>query len=829
MATYTVKKGDCLWTIAEEKLGSGTKWKALAEVNGISQSNPVIQPGQVLNLDISGSSLGGASSSPKKNTSNKPIIQFFGVQSGTDSTLFAAWSWDKSNTENYQVMWRYATGDGLGFIGNDETTEYKQSIYTPPSNATKVKFKVKAISEKHKVNDKDVSYWTGDWSTEETFNMSDLPPKAPSAPNVEIEKYKLTASLSNLDVNATEIQFQVVRDDAKAYKIGKAKIITNASSYSCTVPAGSEYKVRARSVRGDMYSDWSDYSSNVGTIPSASKGIIKLQALSETSVLIDWENVSNCTSYEVEYTTKKRYFDSGTSEVKSVTVESVVGHAEITGLESGQEYFFRVRAVNDKGKSAWTEIKSIIIGKKPSSPTTWSSTTTAIVGESLKLYWVHNSEDGSSQTYAELELYINGEKETKTIKNSTDEEEKDKTSVYAIDTLEYAEGTKIQWRVRTSGITGEYGDWSVQRTVDIYAPAVLSIEVTDYQGTVISESLQSFPFYISGEAGPNTQNPIGYHVSVVSGETYETIDRHGNTKLVNEGEEVYSKNFDTENQLLIELSANNIDLENNVSYIVKCSVIMNSGLTAEDTAEFTVAWTDDQYAPNAEISVDTNDLTASIRPYCLDENDELIEGLTLSVYRREFDGTLTEIATGINNTSNTYVTDPHPSLDFARYRIVAITDSTGAVSYYDVPGVSVDEKAVVIQWDEDWSSFDTENEDKLFEPTWAGSMLKLPYNIDVADKHSSDVELIEYIGRKRPVSYYGTQLGESSTWSVEIDKSDTETLYALRRLAIWMGNVYVREPSGSGYWATVSVSFKQTHKNLTIPVTFEITRVEGGI
>ena len=112
---------------------------------------------------------------------------------------------------------------------------------------------------------------------------------------------------------------------------------------------------------------------------------------------------------------------------------------------------------------------------------------------------------------------------------------------------------------------------------------------------------------------------------------------------------------------------------------------------------------------------------------------------------------------------------------------------------------------------------------------WSGSFLKLPYNIDVSDSHSSDVSLVEYIGRKRPVSYYGTQLGESASWKVEIDKEDIDTLYALRRLAIWMGDCYVREPSGSGYWANVTVSFSQTHSNLTIPVTLDIKRVEGGL
>ena len=64
---------------------------------------------------------------------------------------------------------------------------------------------------------------------------------------------------------------------------------------------------------------------------------------------------------------------------------------------------------------------------------------------------------------------------------------------------------------------------------------------------------------------------------------------------------------------------------------------------------------------------------------------------------------------------------------------------------------------------------------------------------------------------------------------MEIPKDDKETLYALRRLAIWLGDVYVREPSGSGYWANISVSFSQTHNQLTIPISLELTRVEGGV
>jgi hypothetical protein len=108
-------------------------------------------------------------------------------------------------------------------------------------------------------------------------------------------------------------------------------------------------------------------------------------------------------------------------------------------------------------------------------------------------------------------------------------------------------------------------------------------------------------------------------------------------------------------------------------------------------------------------------------------------------------------------------------------------------------------------------------------------MLKLPYNIDVSDSNDSDVSLVEYIGREHPVTYYGTQRGTKSVWNVEVPKDDKDTLYALRRLAIWMGDVYVREPSGSGYWANISVSFSQKHREMTIPVTLNVTRVEGGV
>lgn len=839
MATYTVKQGDTLSEIAWKynstyNYGSNVTeaYKRLADINDIDNPN-LIYVGQVLKLDNPKDSSGNNATVKKKTntTSSVVAIKQFGLQSGTDRTVFATWAWDKSNTDHYQVIWYYDTGNGVWFVGEDTTTTYKYHVYAGPTNAKRVRVKIKPVSKKHKVKGKETSYWTGKWCSVQTYSFSNNPPSKPNAPTVTIEKYTLTASLSNLGINATEIEFQVIKNDASVSNTGKAKIVTASASYSCSIAAGNKYKVRCRGRKNGVYGEWSDYSDNYSTIPSSPQQITSLKALSSTSVAVVWKAVSDCTSYELEYTTNKSYFDSNPNEVKKVTIESVTALAEVTGLESGQEYFFRVRAVNARGNSSWSGIKSIIIGKAPSAPTTWSSTTTVISGDPLILYWVHNSEDGSSQTRAELELTIDGVTTKKTIRNTTAEDEKDKTSSYSVDTSAYTEGSTIQWRVRTAGITDTYGDWSVQRIVDIYAPATLELIVTDANGTILS-TLNTFPLYVKATAGPVTQTPLSYHLSVIADSSYETVDQIGNTKFVSEGDSVYSSYFDTSEELLVELSAGNVDLENNVSYTMVCTVAMDSGLRAEARTSFDVAWTDELYEPNAEFTYDEETYAAHLRPYCTDEEENLVGGVTLAVYRREYDGGFVEIAKGLENSNNTYVTDPHPALDYARYRIVATSEETGAVSYYDMPGYPIGESSAIIQWEEQWSSFDVSSEDEADEtqqPTWAGSLVRLPYNLDTSEKADKDVSLVEYIGRKRPVSYYGTQLGEGENWKVEIVRDDVETLYALRRLKIWNGDVYVREPSGSGYWASISVSFSQTHCELTIPVTIDIVRVEGGV
>lgn len=105
----------------------------------------------------------------------------------------------------------------------------------------------------------------------------------------------------------------------------------------------------------------------------------------------------------------------------------------------------------------------------------------------------------------------------------------------------------------------------------------------------------------------------------------------------------------------------------------------------------------------------------------------------------------------------------------------------------------------------------------------------LPYNISTTENTSIDITSANYIGRERVVTYYGTQLGESQSWTCEIPRDDEETLYLLRRLMVYPGNVYVRDPSGNGFWASVKVSFNRKYNSPVVSITLNVTPVEGGI
>ena len=898
---YTVKKGDTLSAIAKKY---GTTVNSIAKLNNIKNVN-LIYVGQVLYISgkpasTSSSSLGSTSASSTSSSSDNSVsIYAFGEQSDADRVIYVAWGWSKENTKEFLVEWDYYTGDTIWFSGARNTVSVDtlfESTYTAPKNAKSVRVRVKPISKTYdkKVNNETVSYnyWTANWTPyktiatpekEEPYVLQTL-----SAPTVSIDGYRMTCRVDNITGlkytgDDIYVEFEIVKNDVECVYIGLTKVVYFSASYTHWIEPGYNYKARARLVQGALKGEMSPFSGNNATAPYTPSGDPVGRATSSTSFNVTWNTVAGAETFDLEYTTIRDNFgmSTGTTTLSGLTTT----YANVTGVEPGHKYYFRVRACNEHGKSNWGIVGSVIVGTKPGAPTTWSSTTTAIVGEDIILYWVHNCEDGSVEQSAILEVSFDGIKRTYEITNENKDQEEVTTSSYHLDTSSLIDGSNIEWRVRTSGITKEYGDWSTTRRIEVFAPPTLEVLLKDSNGNPIN-TLKSFPLNIQGVAGPENQTPLSFHIDIIALNGYETVDEVGNFKMVLSGDSVFSKFYDIDHNLDISIYPNELDLQANITYEVRCEVTMNTGLSTEVVYLLNVDWVDVFVTPDAELIYDKERRAMHIRPYCvhypdvfyqvnyvneeyvktdtiIDEiegvsvdnaftsnggdvvyagflNNVLthfcirtseepvpVENLTFGVYRRENDGKYTEILSGIPNQS--YVTDPHPSLQVACYRIVAQDDLTGSISYSDIPGYPIFEKGVVIQWDETWSDYKEIMDGEITDSIWAGSKIELLYNIDISESNDVDKSLINYIGRENPVSYYGTILNSSMTWNIDIPKYDQSTLYMLRKLSNWMGDVYVREPSGLGYWANVTVSFNRRHVELVIPITIEIRRVEGGI
>lgn len=848
-------------------------------------------------------------------------VQVFRDHSAGERVAKATWEWGyASQTEKYEITWGYHTKEGGNYfdVSSISGTSHMQSTYNFPDSADKVWFHVKPISKTYKTDkNTDAVYWTADPSAGVAVPDLAEKPSTPSAPTVTITGTELIAEISNIDRDEGQynhiVWFEVVQrsDELERPVYARDWVVARyqEAAIRFNVELDQEYKVRCWISKHPL--DDPGYDNEiVASDPSSfsewkSSGLTAPQWTSiesaTKSIDVTWTAVRSVigvsgksSGYEIEYTPNERYFDASDDVVK-VTVENEPDqnktYRHIDNIDYVEEtqnrYYFRIRAFKETSKSEWSKIFAITVGSKPSAPTTWSLTSTAIVGDDLVFYWVHNSKDNSRQTSAKIQFKVGDKTVIEEMEYEPDLETEEKTYSYTLKTSNWktnvyykrgervpynnklyrciqggvkssdankpggsteesdetwalvssswpklTNGSSLKWSVCTRGAiwtdSGDegYSDWSVQRSIRIYETPSVTLQVVNKSKTSIS-TVTSFPFYISATPSQNA-NPIGYHISISANSNYTDVDAAGNTITIQKGEEVYSKYFSLNNDLMIEMSAGNINLKNGISYKVSCVATMDSGLDAEKSAKFTVSWSETIPEPIAGIGIKKGDISAYIMPTC-EKNGTLVSNAVLSVYRIEADGSLVEIAKDVKNKRGFVVTDPHPALNYARYRIVAKSTTTGAISYYDMPSYEVGEKAIIIQWNETWRNFDDNSVDAQLDPPFSGSLLRLPYNINVSESNDTDVALIEYIGRSHPVSYYGTQLGSKATWSVDIDRKDTETIYGLRRLARWVGDVYVREPSGAGYWANVKVSFSQTHLQLTIPVTLEIVRVEGGV
>lgn len=566
------------------------------------------------------------------------------------------------------------------------------------------------------------------------------------------------------------------------------------------------YFFRVRSKRDDKYSNWSktiEYS--FGLVPDAPTVWFKKKTFKESEhLVVYWTHNSKDGSYMSQariYITLNGVTFGYPSFIYNGNESAEQGYEEST-------YFYDMGSIKDLITSAFSGVPTTMAEMLAAG--TWDLT----VKISTAGYYVpEGSDDGFSEKSSPQTV-----------------------TIWAEPFIEFSGDTEGDWH-----------NW-------LWDPFDFRYDTiyTAFNGTIFSSPVTSFPLFIAVESGPAPQQAIYYTYTITSKSNYDVVDYDGTTKHVAYGDIIYQKNVDPTvkytgenngNYCMNRINAWDILLANGQNYNVEVVAVMNSGLLASTNMDFTMSLADAAFEPDGDTIIDNVNYSMTIVPKLnesmeYEEGEEILklEDVVFHVFRRNYDDTMTNIATGVTGDTLTGIIDPHPILKGGLYRIVAMSKVTGEVQYVDIQSPGFDEVGIVIQWNESyqeydiWEDEDNERDTLLFGSGMNASVLFLPYNIDASNKYQMDVSLVEYLGREHPVSYYGTQKGESLELSTEIPKEGTEEIVlAMRRLSNYRGDCYVREPSGTGFWAKVDISFNINHMAVTIPISITATRVEGGI
>lgn len=772
-----------------------------------------------------------------------------GQQGSTGTTVYATWtafsSARQKNIDSITVAWSYqvlnSAGAAVWLKGSTESAgkgAVLSSTYSAPSESLAVSVSVMPVLTKN--GKKRATSKAASASRSFAGNA----PSKPNAPSVAVDGYSLTLRVQSTDPYAKTAVFYMYRDsEGGPYWTSYAIPISGSAQAQqiITLTPGHRYYARVKLFNGSAGSEISDPSAiSEITVPDRVNNVVATP-ISQTQISLSWTPVSGAAStngYEIEYATDTKYFGGSNSSTMSTS-----NTTEYINVETGHIWYFRVRAKNANNiTGAWSDPPaSAAAASKPNPPTTWTLTGMAYVDSSIALYWTHNSADGSKPTESEIEWSLNsGQPHSITITHDLGPDDHDYTFNYVMNLISssFNDGDILKWRVRTKGVSAMgWSDYSVLREVKIFAPASLSL--------YIPGEISAYPINIDVTVTPATQAIVSFYISISARDSYDDNDYMGEFQHIMAGQRVFSKNYSNlENIDTISLTPADINLKTGQTYDVEAVVATSAGLMADTSTEFTLNIEEPDYYLDMGINVDYESLSAALVPGCYSDINEDAEGddiydiedivddVSISVYRINFDGSFTPIELNIPNDGVTVISDPHPALDNGKYRLVAMDNTTGMMFFDDVISEDLEVKGLVLQWDAKYANYLVRDiVDELNEPAIGnmagGTTLKLPYNVKKNESSDIDNNLVEYIGREHPVSYYGTQKGQKSSYSTDVPKDDLNTLDLLRRLQIWPGDVYIRAQDGLGYWAKVEVSFDRDYDSLVMPVNIDTIRVDS--
>ncbi|MFZ4707468.1 MAG: fibronectin type III domain-containing protein, partial [Bacteroidales bacterium] len=230
------------------------------------------------------------------------------------------------------------------------------------------------------------------WSNETSAKTNTPPATVPATPSNLIATATGTSviNLSWIDNATNETSYVLQRSLAAGSGYGTiATLAANTTSYSNTGLNSSTtyyYKVQAaNSVGNSVWSNVANTTTAVAGPPAAPANLVA-KATGCNSVLLTWvDNSNNETSFDLRRSTSL----SGTYTTIATLPANAITYTN-TGLTKGRKYYYKVRAVNSAGNSAFGNIAnataSCITAAKSGELVGYADLQTQAVTKSIKLY-----------------------------------------------------------------------------------------------------------------------------------------------------------------------------------------------------------------------------------------------------------------------------------------------------------------------------------------------------------------------------------------------------------------------------------------------------------
>lgn len=634
-------------------------------------------------------------------------------------------------------------------------------------------------------------------------------------------------------------------------------LATNWHAYSYEgLEAGRTHYFRVKKVLDDRYS-WSGVAQY--TLPLDDTSLDEPTNLVAEEVngnaLLTWSADALATgeSFLVQYTSLENAFDDNVlSAITDLSIASDVvprNRVTITDLERGAAWYFRIRRLGDNVASAWTQAIQLDLSPDTStmeqlSPPTTMSTAMSYADDATVIFsWTHNSSDGAVQSAYEVLVEAEAANGVSQVALLTDDTADSAVSL-DLSLYSWPNGTIVYWRVRTQGLyEGYWSDWSRVQQFYVYVQPTASLTVGD---TVISMPVEiSVETQSQPSVAAPSNDPIECVVSIAPMDGYEGQEADGSIKWHMPGVPMWTKTLGTEDGFeegvwSVLVNADEVLLTSEITYGATATILTERGMRASvGPVTFTPSWDDVVPMPTASLLFDPDWQYVTIQPRCetsdgtaaQNENPVLAVGVTLSVYRVDPDGGVALIASGLENDGVVTAVDYHANLASCTYRIVARMASTGAqaVAEYSVETPCY---GIIVQWDEEWQDgmlSGSTYEDGVPGYTYTGSRLVIDHNASWQEGHEKQLEHKLYQGEQDPIARYGMGRGETISVNGSVLRTiEAEALAALRTLAAYRGDVYVRVPHGMGFPASARVSVNGTAKSEVISYSIDFTRVKEG-